>query len=115
LILWFLFLSFFARLFRRLFDRGQAQRGDRSSARAPGSRSDGQSAQEAKRRFEFKKRHAVEAGSMGYIWRTGSGECPQHRDLDGRFVPWDNPPLIDGVPVHAGERSGCTCRTEIVH
>ncbi|MDR1873522.1 MAG: hypothetical protein LBQ90_00705 [Synergistaceae bacterium] len=85
------------------------QRGDPFASRGAEERDDGRGAE---KRFEVKKRYAVEAGSMGYIWRSG---CPRHKSLEGRFVPWNNPPLVDGVPVHAGERADCTCRTEIVH
>ena len=78
-------------------------------------REDAQADRLARERFEFKKRQAVEAGSMGYIWRTSHGcRYPQHRKLDGRFVPWNNPPAVDDGTAHAGELPGCACETEII-
>ncbi|MDR3230068.1 MAG: hypothetical protein LBT65_01395 [Synergistaceae bacterium] len=106
------------RLFRRPFVsvRGFWKGGPSTSRHNAERRDDGPSDRGAEERFEFKKRHSMEAGSMGYIWRTANdGRCPQHKKLEGRFIPWDNPPLVDDVPVHAGERADCSCTTEIVY
>jgi hypothetical protein len=118
LILWFFLFSFVMRLFRGVTVLGRKSwRGGFSGPRSDAERRDGSQAdRQAEERFEFKKRHALEAGSMGYIWRTANdGQCPRHKKLEGRFVPWDNPPLVDDVPVHAGTRADCTCTTEIVY
>ena len=113
LLLWFVLL-FTLQYF--LKDRRHKQNSASASRnRHGGSELDNEN-KAAKERFEFKKRQALAAGSMGYIWRTPKGgECPAHRNLEGRFVPWDNPPVISGVPTHAGERADCSCDTEIIN
>ena len=113
LLLWFVLL-----LTLQYFFKDRRHRPNRASAPRGG---DGGGEFEtlnkaAKERFEFKKRQALAAGSMGYIWRTPKeGQCPAHQNLEGRFVPWDNPPVISGVPTHAGERADCACDTEVIN
>lgn len=121
LILWFVLFSFLMRFLRRF--AGHSTWTPQGRKRTPPSGSEERSENEAarlarqhKERFEFKKRQAIEAGSMGYIWRTSNdGHCPRHKKLEGRFVPWENPPAEDGVPAHAGELPDCTCTAEIVY
>ncbi|MDR1730984.1 MAG: hypothetical protein LBR61_02715 [Synergistaceae bacterium] len=123
LIFWFFLFSLFLSVFGRPFRGSDRSRDGRSGRRrnnpfAPpeGERGgDTLADRQAEERFEFQKRQAMAAGSMGYIWHAGrNGCCPAHRKLEGRFVPWEKPPLVDGVAVHAGERAGCSCTREIV-
>ncbi len=52
-------------------------------------------------------------GSEGYIWRTsGDGDVrPTHRAMNGKFVPWNKPPVTDKglAPYHAGCGPNCRC------
>lgn len=52
-------------------------------------------------------------GSEGYIWRTSNdGDVrPTHRAVNGRYVPWDDPPKTDKglAPYHAGCGPNCRC------
>lgn len=50
-------------------------------------------------------------GSPGYIWRTSKdGDVrPSHRRMEGRFVPWDSPPTLDGYTAHCGEFANDRC------
>ena len=52
-------------------------------------------------------------GSEGYIWRTVRDQRtrPSHRKMDGKFIRWDSPPVVDqGVPpYHAGMIWRCRC------
>lgn len=59
---------------------------------------------------------AASVGSTGYIWRTArDGDTrPSHRNMEGVFVPWDEPPTIDGMKGHAGEFPNCRCYPEPV-
>lgn len=61
---------------------------------------------------------AQHVGSEGYIWRTvRDGRVRKsHREMEGQFVRWDSPPVIDpGVPpYHAGMVWNCRCFSEVV-
>lgn len=62
---------------------------------------------------------AEHIGSDGYIWRTsGDADVRQdHKDLNGRFIRWDSPPIADkasGVRAHAGCIYYCRCYPEPV-
>lgn len=59
---------------------------------------------------------AKSIGSVGYIWRTAkdSDVRPSHKAMEGKFVPWDKPPTLDGYTAHAGCYANCRCRPEPV-
>ena len=62
---------------------------------------------------------ALHVGSPGYFWRTaGDGDVREdHRELEGQFIPWDQPPIADkrtGRRAHAGCIYGCRCYPEPV-
>jgi SPP1 gp7 family putative phage head morphogenesis protein len=61
---------------------------------------------------------ATHIGSEGYIWRTvRDGRVRKsHKEMEGRFVRWDDPPSPDpGVPpYHAGQIWNCRCFAEVV-
>ena len=59
---------------------------------------------------------ATSVGSTGYIWRTaGDGDVrDSHRNMEGKFVPWDKPPTLDGMKGHAGEFPNDRCYAEPV-
>ena len=59
---------------------------------------------------------AESVGSTGYIWRTArDGDTREsHRAMEGVFVRWDSPPIIDGMRGHAGEFPNCRCYPEPV-
>ena len=60
---------------------------------------------------------AEDTGSSGYIWRTvEDGRVrPSHAALNGVFVLWDRPPLVDGhYRAHAGQIFNCRCWPEPV-
>lgn len=62
---------------------------------------------------------ALSVGSPGYFWRTaGDGDVREdHRELEGQFIPWDQPPIADkrtGRRAHAGCIYGCRCYPEPV-
>lgn len=62
---------------------------------------------------------AVHIGSPGYFWRTSedSDVRPDHKILNGKFIPWDSPPIADrrtGRRAHAGCIYGCRCYPEPV-
>lgn len=59
---------------------------------------------------------AQDFGSTGYIWRTArdGGTRESHRAMEGVFVRWDSPPIIDGMKGHAGEFPNCRCYPEPV-
>lgn len=59
---------------------------------------------------------AIFIGSPGYIWRT-SGDSdvrPFHKKLNGKFIPWGEPPIVDekGRRAHAGQDFNCRCYPE---
>lgn len=60
---------------------------------------------------------AEDNGSVGYIWHTSEdGRVrPSHAALNGVFIRWDNPPLVDGhYRAHAGQIFNCRCWAEPV-
>lgn len=53
-------------------------------------------------------------GSEGYIWRT-SGDLDvrdSHREMEGKYVRWSQPPTLDGLTGHAGTLPNCRCFAE---
>lgn len=67
-------------------------------------------------RTEFTKLRAEKINSPGFIWRTvGDGTVrPTHKVLNGKFFPWNQPPLCDyrgnGEPVFALPGCVWNCR-----
>jgi SPP1 gp7 family putative phage head morphogenesis protein len=59
---------------------------------------------------------AEHVGSTGYIWRTAgdSDVRESHRRMAGRFVAWDDAPVLDGLKGHAGALPNCRCYCEPV-
>lgn len=59
---------------------------------------------------------AEHVGSTGYIWRTAddSDVRASHREMAGKFVPWDKPPTLDNMTGHAGTLPNCRCYCEPV-
>jgi SPP1 gp7 family putative phage head morphogenesis protein len=57
---------------------------------------------------------AEHVGSVGYIWRTArdSDVRPSHRKMEGRFVDWNNPPMLDNLRGHAGALPNCRCYSD---
>lgn len=57
---------------------------------------------------------ALHVGSQGYIWRTaGDGDVREsHREMNGKFVAWDDPPTLDKMAGHAGQFPNCRCYPE---
>jgi SPP1 gp7 family putative phage head morphogenesis protein len=57
---------------------------------------------------------AEHIGSEGYTWRTSKdGDVrPTHKEMEGKFVRWDDPPTIDGFTGHCGEAANCRCFPE---
>lgn len=55
-------------------------------------------------------------GSEGYIWRTArDGDVrDSHARMEGKFVRWDDPQMLDGFRCHAGEAPNCRCYPEPV-
>ena len=59
-------------------------------------------------------------GSKGYIWRTvGDADVrPDHKRMEGEFVPWGLPPSFPSEPTlgayHAGAGPNCRCYPEPV-
>lgn len=50
-------------------------------------------------------------GSTGYIWRShrDNRTRPSHREMNGQFVAWEEPPTLDGLTGHAGCVPNCRC------
>lgn len=59
---------------------------------------------------------ATYVGSEGYIWRTAgdSDVRRSHKRMEGKFVPWNSPPELDGMTGHAGALPNCRCYPEPV-
>jgi len=61
---------------------------------------------------------AVHIGSPGYWWRTSLDVDVRsyHRKLEGKFIEWDKPPIVDkdGRRAHAGQDFQCRCYQEVV-
>ena len=59
---------------------------------------------------------AEDIGSEGYIWRT-SGDLivrKSHKEMNGKFVKWTEPPTLDKMIGHAGCLPNCRCWPEPV-
>lgn len=59
---------------------------------------------------------AEHVGSEGYVWRTArDGDVRKsHRAMEGKFIRWDAPPILDGLVGHAGALPSCRCVPEPV-
>lgn len=59
---------------------------------------------------------AESVGSTGYIWRTArDGDTrSSHSAMEGKFVKWSEPPILDTMTGHAGEFPNCRCYPEPV-
>lgn len=59
---------------------------------------------------------AKATGSEGYIWRTAHDGTVRssHKDMEGKFVPWSDPPTLDKLTGHAGCLPNCRCWPEPV-
>lgn len=61
---------------------------------------------------------AVHIGSPGYFWRTSLDSDVRlfHKKLEGKFIEWSNPPIVDknGRRAHAGQDFQCRCYQEVV-
>lgn len=49
---------------------------------------------------------------QGYIWRANGDEKTRdsHQRMDGKFVPLNRPPTLDGITFTGGPGSCCNCR-----
>jgi SPP1 gp7 family putative phage head morphogenesis protein len=56
----------------------------------------------------------VELGVGHYFWRGAmdNRERDSHREMEGKRIAWDEPPLVDGEHVHPGEPILCRCEAE---
>lgn len=59
---------------------------------------------------------ALSLGSEGYIWRTADDGDVRHSHglMNGKFVRWDSPPVLDGMTGHAGALPNCRCYCEVI-
>jgi uncharacterized protein with gpF-like domain len=62
---------------------------------------------------------ALYVGSPGYHWRTtkGADVRKDHRELEGTFHRWDDPPVVDkrsGYRSHPGCNANCQCWAQVV-
>lgn len=61
---------------------------------------------------------AQHIGSEGYLWRTAEDTDVRklHRKLEGKFIPWNRPPVAGsrGERAHAGQIYNCRCWPEPV-
>lgn len=59
---------------------------------------------------------AEHLGSEGYFWRTARDRDvrPAHKKLEGKFILWSQPPVVDskGRRAHAGQDIQCRCYPE---
>jgi len=57
---------------------------------------------------------AEHIGSPGYTWRTSKDGAvrPSHRAMEGKFVPWSQPPTLDNYTAHCGQFANCRCWPE---
>ncbi|MBK5647263.1 MAG: minor capsid protein [Acinetobacter sp.] len=64
----------------------------------------------------FTQARAENLGSDGYIWRTSEdGDVrPSHSEMNGKFVLWSSPPVLDRLRGHAGCLPNCRCYAEPV-
>jgi SPP1 gp7 family putative phage head morphogenesis protein len=56
------------------------------------------------------------AGSQGYIWRTSldMNVRDSHEAMEGVYVRWSEPPVLDNLKGHAGTLPNCRCYAEPV-
>ncbi len=54
---------------------------------------------------------AEAVGSEGYQWETSKDGAvrPSHRAMQGKFVRWNDPPMLDDLTGHAGALPNCRC------
>lgn len=54
---------------------------------------------------------AEHIGSEGYFWETAGDSTTRksHREMQGKFVKWSDPPTLDGLKGHAGCTPNCRC------
>lgn len=61
---------------------------------------------------------AQHIGSEGYLWRTAEDTDVRklHKRLEGKFIPWNRPPVAgsQGERAHAGQIYNCRCWPEPV-
>lgn len=59
---------------------------------------------------------SIAIGSAGYTWRTADdGDVRHsHKKMEGKYVEWIAPPLLDGMTGHAGQFPNCRCYCEVV-
>lgn len=64
----------------------------------------------------FTQARAENLGSDGYIWRDSRriDVRPSHREMNGKFVLWAEPPTLDKLTGHAGCLPNCYCYPEPV-
>lgn len=57
---------------------------------------------------------AESVGSEGYIWRTSNDLVVResHKKMNGKFVKWTEPPILDKMVGHAGCLPNCRCYAE---
>lgn len=55
-------------------------------------------------------------GSTHYIWRTSEDGIVRdsHRKMNGWVIAWNDPPIVDGIVMHAGAGPNCRCYPEPV-
>ena len=59
----------------------------------------------------------VQDGVSGYIWHSNDDEKtrPSHMRMNGKFVPFNHPPTLDGITFTNGPGSCCNCRCWAEH
>ena len=64
---------------------------------------------------ELTRARALHIGSPGYRWRTAKDTTvrPSHRQMEGKFVGWNDPPTLDNLTGHAGCLPRCRCYMEV--
>lgn len=64
----------------------------------------------------FTQVRAQGLGSEGYVWRTSDDDDVRrsHREMNGKFVLWGEPPTLDRMTGHAGCFPNCRCYPEPV-
>ena len=57
---------------------------------------------------------AKHVGSEGYVWRTSKDLLVRksHKEMDGKFIKWSEPPTLDKMTGHAGCFPNCRCYPE---
>lgn len=67
--------------------------------------------QTAKMNSAFNQERQQQVGIEKYEWSTSQDERVResHAEMDGKIIRWDDPPIVDGEPVHAGFAVNCRC------